>query len=131
MKRRMPQFLVFAVAVVILGNCPAKAHAQSFAGKWINPGPRGVSVLDFSPGDRHIIGPTRGVFHYSIVLDDGHVINGDGAYTYRSILPNRGWLILTFADGQVTREHEVLRDSTTLIIAHYGVTRAYVRQYIP
>jgi hypothetical protein len=131
MNRRMPQFVVFAVAVVILGNFPAKARAQSFAGKWINQGPKGVSVLEFFPGDRHIIGPVRGVFHYSVVLDDGRMINGDGAYVYRSVLPNRGWLILHFADGSVTREHEVTRDPNSLSIAHYGVTRTYVRQYAP
>src|SRR5271167_4498043 len=110
MSRRIPKFVVFTIAVVILGNCPAKAQAQSFAGKWINQGPKGVSVLEILPGDRRIIGPVRGVFHYSIVLDDGRAFNGDGTYVYRSILPNRGWLVLHFADGQVTREHEVLRD---------------------
>ncbi len=128
MYRRIPQLVVFTVAVVVLASSPAKAHAQSFAGKWMNQGPRGVSVMEFFPGDKHIIGPIRGVFRYTLVLDDGRVISGDGSYVYRSILPNRGWLTLNFADGQVTREHEVTRDSTSLSIAHYGVTRTYVRQ---
>jgi hypothetical protein len=97
-------------------------------GKWVNQGPRGVSVLEFSPSDRHILGPARGVFHYSVVLDDGRMFTGDGAYTYRSILPNRGWLILTFADGHVTREHEVTSNPNALSIVHYGVSRMYVRE---
>jgi hypothetical protein len=130
MNRRAPQCMVFtvAVAIVMLGNSTARAQTQPFMGKWIHQGQRGVSALEFSPGERGVIGPLRGHFHYSVVLDDGRLLDGEGSYVYRSILPNRGWLVLHFADGRVSREHEVTRDSTSLNIAHYGVTWTYVRQ---
>jgi hypothetical protein len=130
MNRRVPQFVVFAFAVgFVLASPSAKAQAQQFTGKWVHEGPKGVSVLEFFPGDKRIIGPIRGQFRHSIMLDDGRMIVGEGSYVYRSILPNRGWLILHFADGHVTREHEYIGDSGVLRIAHHGVTWTYVRQY--
>src|SRR5580704_437355 len=79
MNRRIPMFAVFALAVgFTLAGSPAKAQAQSFAGRWVHEGPKGVSVLEFSPGTSHVIGPVRGHFHHSIVLDDGRVIAGEG-----------------------------------------------------
>jgi hypothetical protein len=129
MNRRVPLVVVFALAVgSILAGPSAKVQAQSFAGKWVHEGPKGVSVLEFWPGEKHVIGPVRGHFHYSIVLDDGRVIAGEGSYVYRSVLPKRGWLVLHFADGLVTREHEHIVDSSLLRIEHYGVTRTYVRK---
>jgi hypothetical protein len=129
MIRRIPMYLMFSLAVgIVVAGTPARAQAQSFVGKWVHEGPRGVSIMEFFPGDSRIIGPTKGRFHHSVILDDGRVIAGDGTYVYRSILPNRGWLILHFADGHVTREHEHTADSRYLRIEHHGVVRTYVRQ---
>src|ERR1700677_2644335 len=128
MNRRVPQFVVFALAVgVMLGSSSAKAQAQSFAGRWVHQGPKGESILEFFPGESRVIGPVRGNFHHSIVLDDGRVIVGEGSYVFRSILPNRCWLTLYVADGHVTHEREVTVDSGLLRIEHHGVTRMYAR----
>jgi hypothetical protein len=129
MNRRVPLFVVFALASgFILAGSASKVQAESFAGKWVHEGPKGVSILEFFPGEKHLIGPDRGRFHYSVVLDDGRVIAGEGSYLFRSVLRNRGWLVLHFADGHVTREHEHTIDSMLLRIEHYGVTRTYVRK---
>jgi hypothetical protein len=115
-----------AVAWTLVGS--ARAQAQSFTGKWMHEGARGISTLEFFPGDKRIVGPVRGQFHHSVVLDDGRVIQGDGWYVYRSVVPNRGWLTLHFADGHVTTEHEHTVNSIGLRIEHHGVTRTYFRQ---
>jgi hypothetical protein len=129
MNRRVPLFVVFALAIgFTLAGTSAQAQAQSFAGRWVHEGPKGVSVLEFFPGESHVIGPIRGRFHHSIVLDDGRMIVGDGEYVFRSILPKRGWLVLHFADGHVTREHEHIVDANLLRIEHHGVSWTYVRQ---
>jgi hypothetical protein len=128
MNGRVPQFVVFALAAGSILTGSSNIQAQSFAGKWVHEGPKGVSVLEFMPGEKHVVGPVRGQFRYSIVLDDGRVIAGEGSYVYRSVLPKRGWLVLHFADGLVTREHEHIVDSNLLRIEHYGVTRTYVRK---
>jgi hypothetical protein len=129
MNRRMPLLVVIALAVgFTLAGPSAKAQAQTFAGKWVHQGPKGTSVLEFYPGDKPVIGPIKGRFHHSIVLDDGRVIVGEGTYVFRSVLPNRGWLVLHFADGHVTREHEHTMDANVLRIEHHGITRTYVRQ---
>jgi hypothetical protein len=132
MNRRIPLFLVFTLAVgYTLAGSSAKAQAQSFTGKWIYQGPKGTSVLEFLPGEKRVLGPTRGVFHHSLVLDDGRVIQGDGHYVFRSIGPNRGWLTLHFADGHVTTEHEHTTTDNSMNVRHHGVTRIYVRQPAP
>jgi hypothetical protein len=129
MNRRVPLFVVFALAVgFTLAGSSARVQAESFSGKWVHVGPKGTSTLEFFAGEKHVIGPDRGLFHHSIVLDDGRVIQGDGSYIFRHILPNRGWLILHFADGHVTREHEHIIGSSELELRHYGVTRTYLRQ---
>jgi hypothetical protein len=128
MKRRVPSFALFALALGLLACTSTKVQAQSFTGKWIHEGPKGMSVLEFFPGEKKIIGPTRGRFHHSLVLDDGRVVEGDGTYVFRSVLPNRGLLVLHFADGHVTREHEHTIDSHFLRIEHHGLIRTYVRQ---
>jgi hypothetical protein len=126
---RMPMFVAFSLAVgVLLASSSTRAQAQSFTGKWVHEGPKGVSVIEFFAGESRVIGPVRGRFHHTIVLDDGRVIEGEGSYVFRSILPNRGWLVLHFADGHVTREHEQTLDSRFLRIEHHGITRTYVRQ---
>ena len=88
---------------------------------------KGASVLEFYPGERHLVRPMTGQFH-SIVLDDGRVIQGDGHYVLRFAGPNRGWLVLHFSDGHVTREHEHTFGPNTLLLEHHGTTRTYVRQ---
>jgi hypothetical protein len=129
MNRRVPLMGVFALAVgFILAGSSAKVQAETFAGKWVHEGPKGVSTLEFFPGEKRLVGPERGHFHYSIVFDDGRVIVGEGSYVFRSILPRRGWLILHFEDGHVTREHEHSLDSNLLRLEHHGVTRTYVRK---
>jgi hypothetical protein len=129
MSRRVPQFVLFSLAICALfTGSPAKAQAQSFTGKWVYPGPKGISVLEFFPGESRMVGPVRGHFHHSIILDDGRLIEGEGSYVYRSVLPKRGWLVLTFADGHVTREHEHTVDAQMLRIEHHGITRMYVRE---
>jgi hypothetical protein len=75
-----------------------------------------------------LIGPMRGQFRHSIVLDDGRTIVGEGSYIFRSIGPNRGWLTLTFSDGHVTHEHEHTINSSVLSVRHHGLTRNYLRQ---
>ncbi len=105
------------------------AHqAQSFSGKWVHADPKGVSVLEFFPGTKHLVGPIRGQFHHSILLDDGQRLEGNGFYVFRFVAPNRGWLILHFADGHVTREHEHTIDGTVLRLGHHGFIRTYLRQ---
>jgi hypothetical protein len=132
MNRRMPLLVVFAIAFVysLAGSC-AKAQAQSFTGKWVHQGVKGTSILEFLPGEKRVLGPTKGAFHHSLVLDDGRVIQGDGHYVFRSIGPNRGWLTLHFADGNVTHEHEHTNTDNSLSVRHHGVTRTYVRQPVP
>jgi hypothetical protein len=129
MNRRVPLFVVFAFAVgYTLAGFSATAQAQSFAGKWVHQGPKGTSVIEFLPGEKRVLGPTRGVFHHSMLLDDGRVIQGDGHYVFRSVAPKRGWLILHFADGHVTREHELTNSDNSLNLRHHGLTRTYIRQ---
>jgi hypothetical protein len=129
MNRRVSLFVVFALAVgYTLAGSAAPVRAQAFTGKWIHQGPRGASVIEFFPGEKHVLGPTRGAFRHSIVLDDGRVIQGDGHYIFRSIGPNRGWLTLHFADGHVTHEHEHTTSDTVLNLRHHGLTRTYVRK---
>ena len=129
MNRRVSLFAAFALAVAYtLAGPSVKVQAQAFAGKWVHKGPKGVSIMEFYPGERKLLGPMKGVFHHSVVLDDGRVIQGDGQYVFRSIGPNRGWLILHFADGHVTREHEHTISSSILSIRHHGVTRNYIRE---
>jgi hypothetical protein len=129
MNRRVSLFVLFVLALgCTLAGSPARAQAQSFAGKWVHQGPRGTSVLDFFPGEKHVIGPIKGQFHHSIILDDGRVVEGNGWYVFRNVLPNRGWLILHFADGHVTREHEHTVGSTVLRLRAHGCIRDYVRQ---
>lgn len=129
MNRRIPLLVAFAIAVTYsLAGSAATAHAQSFTGKWVHQGPKGASVMEFFAGEKHIIGPTKGAFRYTVVLDDGRVIQGDGHYLFRSIGPNRGWLTLHFADGHVTHEHEHMSKDTTLNLRHHGLTRVYQRQ---
>jgi len=129
MNHRLSLYTVFSLAVVCaLADSSTRAQAQSFSGKWVHQGPKGVSVLEFFHGERHLLGPMRGQFQHSIVLDDGRVIAGNGWYVFRFIRPNHGWLILHFADGHVTREHEHTIDGTVLQLGHHGVIRTYVRQ---
>lgn len=129
MNGRMSLFALFVLAIgCSLVGTSARAQAQSFVGKWAFQGPRGTSVMEFFPGEKHLIGPMRGSFHHSIILDDGRLIEGSGTYVFRSVLPNRGWLTLTFADGHVTTEHEQVLEGTVLSIRHHGITRNYVRQ---
>jgi len=129
MNRRVPLFVVFALAVgCTLAGSSARAQPQSFSGKWVHKGPKGVSVLEFFPGEKKLLGPVRGQFHHSLVLDDGRVIQGDGQYVLRFIVPNRGWLTLHFADGHVTKEHEHTLGASELRLRHHGVMRTYVRQ---
>jgi hypothetical protein len=124
--------VVFAFAVVYtLAGSSATAHAQAFTGKWVHQGPKGTSILEFLPGEKRVVGPTRGVFHHSLLLDDGRVIQGDGHYIFRSVGPNRGWLTLHFADGNVTHEHEHTTTDNSMNVRHHGVTRTYVRQLAP
>ncbi len=130
MTRRMYLFAGAMALVVacIFANSGSTAPVDGLAGKWVHRGPRGVSVLEFFPGEKRLLGPTKGVFRHAIFLDDGRVIEGEGHYQFRSFLPNRGWLTLHFADGFVTQEHEHALDGTTLKVKHHGVTRTYVRQ---
>jgi len=129
MNRRLSLFVVFVLAVgCTLVHSSARAQAQSFSGKWVHQGPRGVSILDFYPGDKHLVGPVRGQFHHTIVFDDGRVLDGLGWYVFRNALPNRGWLALHFSDGHVTREHEHTVGGTVLRLRHHGVVRDYVHQ---
>jgi hypothetical protein len=129
MNRRVYLMVVCVLAAGwALGGSAGTAQAQSFVGKWVHQGPRGASVLEFFPGEKKVVGPTRGTFRHQIYLDDGRVIQGDGYYVFRSVLPNRGWLTLHFADGHVTQEHEHTTASTVLSVRHHGITRNYVRQ---
>lgn len=128
MHRLISAAVMFALVAGTLAMGPARAQAQTFGGKWIFQGPRGVSVLEFFPGEKKVIGPMRGSFRHSIVLDDGRVIEGTGTYTFRSVLPNRGWLTLAFSDGHVTHEHEHAVGGSVLSLRHHGVVRNYVRQ---
>jgi hypothetical protein len=129
MKARVSLFVLFAlVAGYVALSLPATAQAQSFSGKWVHRGPKGLSVFEFFPGEKHAVGPTRGAFRHSIVLDDGRMIEGMGHYVFRSVGPNRGWLTLHFADGHVTREHEHTIGAVAMNVRHHGVTRTYVRQ---
>src|ERR1700735_4822063 len=129
MNRHMFLLVVFALGVsYTLAGPAANAQAQAFSGKWVYQGPKGASVLEFYPAEKRLIGPTKGVFHHSIVLDDGRVLQGDGTYVFRHVLPNRGWLTLTFSDGHVTREHEHTINGTRLEVRHHGVFRVYIRQ---
>jgi hypothetical protein len=116
-----------AVGVTLAGSS-GPANAQSLTGKWVFQGSRGISYLEIFPGEKHAIGPMRGSFRHSIVLDDGRVIEGTGTYTFRYIVPNRGWLTLTFSDGHVTTEHEHAVGANVLSLRHHGVIRNYVRQ---
>ena len=95
---RVSLLVVFVLAVgYTLAGASATAQAQSFTGKWVHQGRKGTSIIEFFPGEKRVLGPTRGVFHHSILLDDGRVIQGDGHYVFRSVGPNRGWLTLHFA----------------------------------
>lgn len=124
--------VVFALAVgYTLVGSSAKAQAQAFTGKWVYQGPKGTSVLEFMPGEKRVLGPTKGVFHHSLLLDDGRAIQGNGHYVFRSIGANRGWLTLHFADGHVTHEHEHTNTDNSMNVRHHGVTRSYVRQPPP
>jgi hypothetical protein len=132
MNRRVPLFVVFAFAVVYtVAGSSATVHAQSFSGKWVHQGPKGTSILEFLPAEKRVVGPMRGSFHHSLLLDDGRVIHGNGHYVFRSVGPNRGWLTLHFADGQVTREHEHTTTDNSMKLRHHGLTRTYVRQPVP
>jgi len=129
MNRRVPLLLVFALAVgYTFAGSSTPVRAQSFTGKWVHQGPKGSSFIEFMPGEKKVLGPTRGVFHHMILLDDGRLLQGDGHYTFRSIGPNRGWLTLYFADGHVTHEHEHTTSDTMLNIRHHGMTQVYVRR---
>jgi hypothetical protein len=129
MNRGVPSSLVFALALgLAFAGLSARAQAQTFVGRWVHQGPRGESVLEFYPSEKHLIGPARGRFHHTLILDDGRAITGDGYYVFRSIGPKRGWLVLHFSDGHVTREHEHTLDATSLRIDHHGHSRVYVRQ---
>ena len=125
---RVSLLVVFVLAVgYTLAGASATAQAQSFTGKWVHQGPKGTSIIEFFPGEKRVLGPTRGVFHHSILLDDGRVIQGDGHYVFRSVGPNRGWLTLHFADGHVTTEHEHTSSDTMMNLRHHGLTRTYRR----
>lgn len=129
MKRCVSLLVLFVLAVgCTLAGASARAEAQSFTGKWVHQGPRGLSVIEFFPGEKKIVGPMRGSFRHTLILDDGRVIEGTGTYTFRYVVPNRGWLTLQFADGHVTTEHEHTVSANVLSIRHHGVTRSYVRQ---
>jgi hypothetical protein len=129
MKRGVSLFVVWALAVgYTLAGCSVRAQAQSIEGKWVHQGPRGVSVLEFFPGDKRLVGPVRGHFHHSIILDDGRVCEGDGHYVLRFARHNKGWLVLHFSDGHVTREHEHTFGPAELRLEHHGVLRTYIRQ---
>jgi hypothetical protein len=129
MNRRASLFVVFVLAIgCTLAVSLASAQAQPFSGKWVHKGPKGVSVLEFFQGEKKLLGPMRGQFHHSLVLDDGRVIEGDGQYTLRFIVPNRGWLTLRFADGHVTKEHEHTLGAKELRLRHHGTMWTYVRQ---
>ena len=129
---RVYLLVVFVLAVgYTLAGSSATAQAQSFTGKWVHQGPKGTSIIEFFPGEKRVLGPTRGVFHHSILLDDGRVIQGDGHYVFRSVGPNRGWLTLHFANGHVTHEHEHTSTDKSLNLRHHGLTRTYVRQPAP
>lgn len=126
---RASLLLVFALAAgYTLAGSTATVQAQSFTGKWVHKGPKGSSYLEFFPGEKRVLGPTRGQFHHMILLDDGRLIQGDGHYVFRSIGPNRGWLTLHFADGHVTHEHEYMSTDNSMNVRHHGLTRTYVRQ---
>ena len=128
MNRRVSLVVLFALAAgLTLAGASGRAQAQSFTGKWVHEGPKGVSVLEFFPGEKHLLRPMTGVFHHSIVFDDGRVLQGDGHYVLRFAGPNRGWLVLHFSDGHVTREHEH-NFGPSLRLEHHGVSRIYVRQ---
>lgn len=127
--KSMSLLVVFALAVgCTLAGSTGTARAQSFTGKWVHQGPKGSSYIEFMPGEKRVLGPTRGVFHHMILLDDGRLIQGDGHYLYRSIGPNRGWLTLHFADGHVTHEHEHITTDTMLNLRHHGLTQTFVRR---
>ena len=129
MNRRMPLLVVFALAVgYMFAGSSATGRAQSFTGKWVHQGPKGTSVMEFLPGEKRVVGPIRGVFHHTLLLDDGRVVQGDGHYVFRSVGPNRGWLTLHFADGHVTHEHEHTTTDKSLNLRHHGLTRIYIRQ---
>lgn len=128
MNRRVYWMVAYALVAGWMLGGSAAANAQSFVGKWVHQGPRGTSVMEFFPGEKKLVGPTRGAFRHVIYMDDGQVIQGEGHYVFRSVLPNRGWLTLHFADGHVTAEHEHTANSTVLSIRHHGITRTYVRQ---
>lgn len=129
MKRRGTLLMAFALAIAsVVAGPSVKAQAQAFTGKWVFEGPKGPSILEFFPGERKLLGPTRGYFRHTVVLDNGKVINGDGSYVFRHIGPNRGWLTLHFSDGHVTTEHEHTVGGTVLSIRHHGLTRNYTRQ---
>jgi hypothetical protein len=129
---RASLFVVFSLAVgYTLTGSAATVQAQSFTGKWVHQGPKGSSYIEFLPGEKRVLGPTRGAFHHMILLDDGRLIQGDGHYVFRSIGPNRGWLTLHFADGHVTHEHEHMNTDNSMYVRHHGLTRTYVRQPVP
>ncbi len=129
MNRRVPLLLVFAFAVgYTLAGSAATARAQSFAGKWVHQGPKGSSFIEFLPGEKRVLGPIRGVFHHSVLLEDGRLIQGDGHYVFRSVGPKRGWLTLYFADGHVTHEHEHTSSDTMLTLRHHGLTQIFSRR---
>jgi hypothetical protein len=127
MNRRVSLFTGIALAVgcLLMG---ATAQAQTFAGKWVHNGPKGVSSLEFYPGDRMPTGAVRGHFHHSIIMDDGRVIEGYGTYVLRFATNNRGRLVLHFSDGHVTREHEHTFGPNVLRLEHHGLIRDYIRQ---
>ena len=129
MNGRVSFLVACALAVgCMLGASAARVQAQSFSGKWVQRDPKGASVLEFFPGDKHVIGPMRGKFHHSTLLADGRVLQGDGSYVFRFVSPNRGWLTLHFPDGHVTREHEHTLGATVLRLRHHGLVRTYVRE---
>jgi hypothetical protein len=124
----MSVVVLFALALgYSLAGSATSAHAQTFTGKWVHQGTKGVSNLEFFPGEQPLVGPTRGTFRHSTILDDGRTVQGDGRYIFRSLGPNRGRLTLHFADGHVTKEHEHTAGGM-LSLRHHGVTRTYVRQ---
>jgi hypothetical protein len=126
--KRVSLLAVFALAIgFTLAGSASTARAQAFTGKWVHQGPKGTSFIEFMPGEKRILGPTKGAFHHMILLDDGRLIQGDGHYVFRSIGPKRGWLTLYFADGHVTHEHE-LTSETMLNIRHHGITQTYIRR---
>jgi hypothetical protein len=129
MKSRVSLLVLFSAAVgCTLAWCSAPLQAQSFAGKWVHQGPKGVSTLEFFPGDKPPIGALRGRFHHSIVLDDGRLLVGDGHYVLRRSNSHKGVLILHFSDGHSSREREHTFGANELQLEHHGVIRTYIRQ---